>query len=43
MIGGSRLHLVSGAEPALLDLLAALDRGGYDFVAPTPATHAIVG
>jgi methylase of polypeptide subunit release factors len=40
MIGGLRLHLASGAEPALLDLLAALDRAGYDFVAPTPATHA---
>jgi methylase of polypeptide subunit release factors len=36
------LHLASGAEPALLDLLAALDRAGYDFVAPTPATHARV-
>ncbi|MEA1014091.1 methyltransferase [Sphingosinicella sp. LY1275] len=36
------MHLVSGAEPALLDLLAALDRAGYDFVAPTPATHARV-
>ena len=36
------MHLASGAEPALLDLLAALDRAGYDFVAPTPATHARV-
>jgi methylase of polypeptide subunit release factors len=36
------LHLAYGAEPALLDLLAALDRTGYDFVAPTPATHARV-
>ena len=42
MIGGSRLHLAPGAEPALLDLIAALDRAGYDFVAPTPATHARV-
>jgi methylase of polypeptide subunit release factors len=36
------MKLGSGAERALLDLLAALDRVGYDFVAPTPATHARV-
>lgn len=42
MIGGSRLHLAPGAEPALLDLIAALERAGYDFVAPTPATHTRV-
>lgn len=29
-------------DAALLDLLAALDAGGYDFVTPTPATHARV-
>ena len=28
------------AEAALPGLLAALERGGYEFVAPTPATHA---
>ncbi len=27
------------AEPALLELLSALDRNGYDFVSVTPATH----
>ena len=36
------MKLGFGAERALLDLLAALDRVGYDFVAPTPATHARV-
>ncbi|WP_185964983.1 methyltransferase [Glacieibacterium frigidum] len=29
-------------DAALLDLLAALDSGGYDFVTTTPATHARV-
>ncbi|MBC8072319.1 MAG: SAM-dependent methyltransferase, partial [Deltaproteobacteria bacterium] len=29
-------------DAALLDLLAALDACGYDFVTPTPATHARV-
>ena len=29
-------------DAALLDLLAALDAGGYDFVTPTPETHARV-
>jgi methylase of polypeptide subunit release factors len=37
-----RLHLSDDAEPALLDLLAALERIGYDFVPVTPATHARV-
>jgi methylase of polypeptide subunit release factors len=30
------------ADAALLDLLQALDASGYDFVTPTPATHARV-
>ena len=36
------MHLSDEAEPALLDLLAALKRDGYDFVPVTPATHARV-
>jgi methylase of polypeptide subunit release factors len=37
-----RLQLSNEAEPALLDLLAVLERTGYDFVPVTPATHARV-
>lgn len=37
-----QVHLSNEAEPALLDLLAALERIGYDFVPVTPATHARV-
>jgi methylase of polypeptide subunit release factors len=37
-----QLNLSNEAEPALLDLLAALERSGYDFVPVTPATHARV-
>jgi methylase of polypeptide subunit release factors len=33
------LQLSNQAEPALLDLLNFLERTGYDFVTPTPATH----
>jgi methylase of polypeptide subunit release factors len=33
------LQLLNQAEPALLDLLNLLERSGYDFVTPTPATH----
>jgi len=33
------LKLSQDAEPALLDLLKALDGERYDFVTPTPATH----
>jgi methylase of polypeptide subunit release factors len=33
------LQLSDQAEPILLELLTMLDRAGYDFVAPTPATH----
>lgn len=36
------MNLSDQAEPALLDLLAALERIGYDFVPVTPATHARV-
>lgn len=36
------MQLSNGAEPALADLLAWLDDQGYDFVTPTPATHARV-
>jgi methylase of polypeptide subunit release factors len=36
------LNLSDQAEPALLELLSALDRTGYDFVPVTPATHARV-
>ena len=33
------MKLSQDAEPALLELLKALDREQYDFVTPTPATH----
>jgi methylase of polypeptide subunit release factors len=36
------LQLTQHADEALFQLLAALERGGYDFVAITPATHARV-
>jgi methylase of polypeptide subunit release factors len=36
------LQLSNDAEPALLELLRFLDDGGYQFVTPTPATHARV-
>ncbi|MDP8913675.1 MAG: class I SAM-dependent methyltransferase [Pseudomonadota bacterium] len=36
------MHLSNEAEPALLDLLATLERIGYEFVPVTPATHARV-
>lgn len=36
------MHLSNDAEPALLDLLRALERIGYEFVPVTPATHARV-
>ena len=36
------MQLSNEAEPALLDLLAALERVGYEFVPVTPATHARV-
>ncbi|MFC7499068.1 methyltransferase [Enterovirga sp. GCM10030262] len=36
------MQLSDESEPALLRLLAWLDRQGYDFVTPTPATHARV-
>lgn len=36
------MQLSHDAGPVLLELLAELDRRGYDFVAPTPATHARV-
>lgn len=34
--------MTRNADSALLDLLKALDARGYDFVAPTPASHARV-
>src|SRR5689334_8227558 len=36
------LPLLSAADQALLELLNGLEAGGYDFVTPTPATHARV-
>lgn len=36
------MQLTANAEPALLELLGLLDRAGYEFVTPTPATHARV-
>ena len=36
------MQLSDESEPALLRLLAWLDGQGYDFVTPTPATHARV-
>lgn len=36
------MQLSQHAGPILLRLLAELDRRGYDFIAPTPATHARV-
>lgn len=36
------MQLSAAAEPALIELLGLLDRSGYDFVTPTPATHARV-
>ena len=36
------MQLSVDAETALIELLGLLDRAGYDFVTPTPATHARV-
>ena len=36
------MNLSDHAEPALLELLSALDASGYDFTPVTPATHARV-
>jgi methylase of polypeptide subunit release factors len=38
--GKRHLQLSQQADQALLQLLEALDRSGYDFVAVTPASHA---
>lgn len=39
---GMQISAFSAQDIALLDLLAWLDAAGYDFVTPTPATHARV-